>query len=412
MRDSNFKLQRRPSGALFKNYLKYLGIFFVFYIIVAPTLNIMIDPKGYFFLFNQKSLNSFKPFSNGNRVQKSLLLKNGNFDALIAGTSRAEMGIDPKHPKLNKYKTFNVGLIASNIFETHKVLQFAQKHQDIKLLIWGIDLFSFNANVDTQQDYNLSLFADEDNIYRIYLGYLLSFKTLKTSFKTFKLNFSRNTVMSYIRADGFRATSAKHKVPVRHIFRRTIRSDFIDNDSTYSGFSYDDLRLFLMRETLDRYSKKETQIVLFISPVHAWQLELIDQLGLFDHYERMKRDLVKMVVLFNAEHKSATQIKLWDFGTYHPVSTEKIPPEDDSETQLNWFWESSHYKKELGDRILSLILEEPAKTRTTPEFGVLLSPENIDREIAELERQKLKYQMENPGEVQEITRLIDVALKR
>ena len=387
-------------------------MFFVLYIIFASVLNMTIDPMGYHFLTTHKSFNQFKPLSRGSRVQKSLLLNSGKFDALVAGTSRAQVGIDPNHPKLNKYKTFNLALISSNVFETHKVLQFAQKHQDIKLLVWGIDLFAFNANVFTQRDYNLSLFADESNIYRIYSGYLISFKTLKNSFKTFKLNFSGNTIKSYIRADGFRVISPERQVKPRHIFRRTIKSDFLANEYTYSNFTYDDLRISLIRETLERYSKNGTRIVLFISPVHAWQLELIHQLGLFDHYKRMKRDLLDMVSRFNAEHKSTISISLWDFGMYHPITTEKIPPEDDTETQMDWFWESSHFKKELGDRILDVILGAPDAPGKIPGFGVLLSQSNIDREIEELEREKLKYQREHPGEVQEITRLINEALKR
>jgi len=107
-----------------------------------------------------------------------------------------------------------------------------------------------------------------------------------------------------------------------------------------------------------------------------------------------------MVSRFNAEHKSTISISLWDFGMYHPITTEKIPPEDDTETQMDWFWESSHFKKELGDRILDVILGAPDAPGKIPGFGVLLSQSNIDREIEELEREKLKYQREHPGEVQ------------
>ena len=381
-------------------------MFFVIYIVFTSALNTMIDPLGYNSLITHKSFNQFKPLSHGSRVQRSLFLNNGKFDALIAGTSRAEVGIDPTHPKLNNYKTYNLALIGANIFETRKALQFAQKHQDIKLLIWGMDFLAFNSNVLTQYDYKLSLFADESNIYRIYPGYLMSFKTLKSSFKTIKMNFFGTALDTYMRADGFRVITPKRRVRARHTFRRTIKSGFLGNDYTYSNFAYDDLRISLIKETLEQYSKNGARSVLFISPIHAWQLELIHQLGLFDLYKQMKRDLLDMVSVFNAEHKSS-HVFLWDFGTYHPVTTENVPSEDDPEVQMKWFWESTHFKKKLGDRILDLILGPPDGPRKIPGFGVLLSQNNINREFAELERKKLIYQREHPEDVQEITRLIN-----
>ncbi len=412
MNEKNFKFQRNPAKSFFRNYLKYLGMFFLIYIVFASTVNLTVDPMGYYFLTTHKFFNEFKPLSHGSRVQKSLLLKNGDFDAIIAGTSRAQVGIDPDHPKLSEYKTFNLSLISSNIFEINKVLQFTQKHQDIKLLIWGMDLFAFNANVFTQRDFNLSLFADENNIYRIYSGYLMSFKTLKNSFKTVKLNFLGNSISSYTRADGFRFISPETRIQPRQTFRRTMKADFLGNENTYSGFAYDDLRVSLIRETLEQYSKNGARIILFISPIHAWQLELIHQVGLFEHYKQMKRDLLKMVSRFNAEHKSSSQISLWDFGTYHPITTEKIPPEDDPKTQMNWFWESSHFKKELGDKILDLILEPADVYQKRPDFGVLLTQQNIENELAELDRKKLKYRKEYPEEVREISQLINETIKR
>ena len=73
---------------------------------------------------------------------------------------------------------------------------------------------------------------------------------------------------------------------------------------------------------------------------------------------------------------------LWDFSGYNSLTTEDVPPDGDSETQMKWYWESSHYKKELGDLVLDRIFDYHHPERIVPDdFGVLLTPKNIKRGI-------------------------------
>ena len=57
------------------------------------------------------------------------------------------------------------------------------------------------------------------------------------------------------------------------------------------------------------------------------------------------------------------------------------------EIAMQYYWESSHYKKELGDIVLDRLLDiSPYK-----DFGIELNSQNIDNHIQKLRDDREKY---------------------
>ncbi|MFC1932391.1 hypothetical protein ACFLXU_02005 [Chloroflexota bacterium] len=49
---------------------------------------------------------------------------------------------------------------------------------------------------------------------------------------------------------------------------------------------------------------------------------------------------------------------------------------------MQWYWDSSHYKKELGDLMLDKIFNYHESGRIVPDnFGVLITSDNIERHL-------------------------------
>ena len=110
----------------------------------------------------------------------------------------------------------------------------------------------------------------------------------------------------------------------------------------------------------------DTTTLLFINPYHAEYLILLDAAGLWPKFEAWKRHL--------GELARAEGVPLWDFSGFDQYSTESVDALPVSGTSLEWFWEPSHYRRELGDLILTNIWRAhcPQNGANAPRYGVRL----------------------------------------
>src|SRR5262249_26234959 len=79
------------------------------------------------------------------RLEKIEAVKRLKPDAIITGSSRADIGLDPKLEYFPGMTPYNFGLPASSIAEQRMTLQFAQAVHPLKEAIITLDLISFNA---------------------------------------------------------------------------------------------------------------------------------------------------------------------------------------------------------------------------------------------------------------------------
>jgi len=71
-------------------------------------------------------------------------------------------------------------------------------------------------------------------------------------------------------------------------------------------------------------------------------------------------------------------------------------------SSMEWYWESSHYKKELGDRVLDLIFSHVEPGRVVAEdFGVKISSDNIEQHLAKIRRDREHWRTTHPSDVAE-----------
>ena len=189
----------------------------------------------------------------------------------------------------------------------------------------------------------------------------------------------------------------------RELFTKILTERFFIRKQTYGGFIYGKDRVEKFKNVLDTYSRKKVKVILFISPIHARQMEALDALGLYECFENWKRDLVDAVD--DVRKKRDVDIILWDFSGYNSVTTEDIP--DSKATQMQWYWESSHFKKALGDLVLSRMLHFESHQKVPDDFGVPIHSGNIEAHLAEIRRGKDIYFKEHPEEVEDVRLLAE-----
>jgi hypothetical protein len=136
----------------------------------------------------------------------------------------------------------------------------------------------------------------------------------------------------------------------------------------------------MLREMIQFCLSHNVTLTLVLGPTHVDQLEIFRQAGLWPYVEQLKVDLANLV----AEAHSDT-ITAWDFVEYTPYATEAVPPAGDKATQLRWFWEPTHFTRELGEVMLHRVFHG-----TPTNFGAPLTVATVDL------RNKLVREQQHP----------------
>jgi hypothetical protein len=384
-----------------RHYLKRYGLFLGLFILITACFNMTIDPRGYFYFFSIPKINETRYFAKGNRIEKSIRLVREDFDAIIAGSSRTKISMDPAHPALNHFKAYNLALAKTNVYELEKILDFALKAQEIKLLMWGLDFLTFSTRRTVSGTFDQSLFKNKHNV-RWLFDYLLSLEILGESIQNIIFNILNKPAIDIAQRNGF-TDKTGGIVNSRDLFTRVLTERFFIRKQTYGGFIYGKDRVEKFKNVLGLYARKKVKIILFITPIHARQQEALDVLGLYETFENWKRDLVYAVE--EVRSRMDADIILWDFSGYNSITTEDIP--DNDADQMQWYWESSHYKKELGDLMLTRMLPFESDRKVPDDFGFAIHSGNIEAHLAEIRRGKDRYFEKYPEEVEDVRLLAE-----
>ena len=117
--------------------------------------NRLVDPESVFGAPTIEAVNGVRPLAKGDRVAKAAETARGGYTALLAGSSRVMVGLDPRDPALAAYRAYNLGLSETNMREQADVMAFAREHNDLDLVVWGLDFLMFSDRRGYSQDLSL-----------------------------------------------------------------------------------------------------------------------------------------------------------------------------------------------------------------------------------------------------------------
>jgi hypothetical protein len=161
-----------------------------------------------------------------------------------------------------------------------------------------------------------------------------------------------------------------------HLWLMPPRYMYCFNNPDTAMSSFDAFR-FMLRRGYER----DTDLRLFMTPLHVSVRHLLVELGLGDRYEFWQRELVR-INEEEAVRAGRKSFPLWDFSDGNSITREAIPDATEL-TPMHWFWEISHYRSATGTLILDRVLEHSSAERTLPaDFGVRLTGDTIDAHLA------------------------------
>jgi hypothetical protein len=364
----------------FNSYLKSFSISAVIIVILIVGFNRLINPYAIYDGPLIKGINEKKPvISRYLRMSKAGIIRNFQPSSIILGTSKGELGIDPSHPGWILKPVYNLSFSGANLYESYRYLQHANKVSPLKqvLLLLEFEMFNASANhnsVDFSEDRLAVNYYNQSNPF-YYLSdsveTLFSLDAIIDSFKTI-LNQKSNvlyfdnglrndyTKLMILRKNGDRLPAFNQKNNANELY--AFQSHHLDNWEIFNKF-------------LSFARSQKIDLILAISPQSEYDYNKIaSSIGL-EKFEYWKEQLVNINEKVANEYNEPP-FTLWDFSdinSFNFTNNWRVSIEENNHS-IQWFLDSAHFKRELGDIILDKIFEYSYPDRKEyGDFGVLLS---------------------------------------
>ncbi|MEX2618069.1 MAG: hypothetical protein WD767_18430 [Alphaproteobacteria bacterium] len=378
----------------FLQFLRTVLVGTILLLLSVAGFNLVIDPYG-LYGFAIDGVNVRKPQSRTHiLLGKQQRLIRAQPDTVILGNSRADLGLDPESPYWPKDfgTVFNFAIPGEAMYGTVRRYDFARHHVPVRQFILPLDLMDFliKKAADPATGFPLpnqpGLFS-----FQSLMETLLSKAALLDSILT--ILRQRDPFAVDVTPLGF--NPAKDFIPVIRLEgHHTVETQKLyANFDNFLRLAPDLLRtdgteaepLQWLRILLDDAREQNFGITILFYPVHANLLDVYDVTGRWTALEELKRIVVEIVSEQQAKNP-AWRAAVWDFADYSEYAAEPFPLRDDRTAQMQWYWESGHFKAALGDLMLQRMYGNGPDG-----FGALLTSSNIDTVLSDIRQRKEAY---------------------
>ncbi|HAU0282658.1 TPA: hypothetical protein JBF45_17140 [Legionella pneumophila] len=250
----------------------------------------------------------------------------------------------------------------------------------------------FNAYVNNRDDFNESLlhvdFNGNKNPHTVntIVSNLLSFDALKASWETIKNQHKGNAFLSngqlghnYREEQIQQLKGYKNNFLYTESYSKASLLPSPDNQFSFTNPVKGVDTITYLKKIITICENNHTELILILAPEHVRLLETYKLLDLWDRYEQWQKELVAIITTHNQKYPNS-KFALWGFNNVNSITTEQLPDKDDTETKMHWFWDPQHFKNELGNLILSMVLKLKDESGIS-HFSTLLTEDNIQRKL-------------------------------
>ena len=395
--------------------------------------NLFVDPFGMYRLFETDGSHAAKPAAYRRvKLAKAYDLRRVEPEAIVLGTSRSHVALRMTHDgwKVPLGRRYNAAFDGATTKEMDAYLLHAHAVHPLRQVVLGLDFWQLGYGAAwTRKDFDPSILFEPEKplhnaaVYATDLSLLVSIDTTKASIALLRNGDSGGP--QWLAPDGQRLGDVFFR-RIEPAYSSSPGSYFRDIDRQEIGFMLDTgpavptaprklapaashpvLTSFdYIAKIIEFCRGKDIDLRIFITPAHTHQLEIAKQLGGWPAIERGKRDLVDLLYRDALSHPGSAAFPLYDFEGYSSVTSEHVPP-DGSRSEMRYYWDSSHFKENVGDWILDRLFGTEREGDPVPDdFGVRLMPATIDAALDKIRTDQSVYQRDQPDEVRFITSLI------
>jgi hypothetical protein len=336
------------------------------------------------------ALEPYRDISAQIRTGKAGLIRSGDWDVGLFGSSRVDNAWNPDAPDWQGKRVVNLGASGGFIYETIGIARHFLAREKPELLVIGIDPGDLGNANDTRpkSDYYSSPFSGTDRVNRE-LRYLAGLSTFEASVGVLK-RAARQTPGEYT-PNGLRLRPevASSRSQMKFI-RDQLRGEREDGSA-----DVDPAKARLLREFLDECAGGNFQVVLVVHPVHALMhansADLADPPAPFEKVRRFLLDLTEEM-----DARRPGFVSYHDFCNFHPVNCEVLPADKQGLGRMKHWNDLGHYDVELGESLLGQALGWAPRRPEWQGHGWKITRGNFDAYLAFI-RQGYHAYLSGPG---------------
>ena len=388
------------------------------------AFNAVIDPLGMYVSGVSKPAMYHRV-----RLLKAYQARRVKPESIVLGTSRVHLGISPRHAGwASRYeRRYNLAFDGATTREMYAYLRHADAAGQLRHVMLGLDTYHLSTVPGSvRPGFDASLLMDERaalNGVRMLLADLKLLSSYSTFKESVRLLATGDDEPLWYAPDGQRLGEVYFRRPAENFVTCGPRCYFDEIDKlevTYKlGWKVpqkkaptaqsgppaepDPVTSFGYIEKIIAYCRRnDIELVIFLTPSHVRQLELDALTGNWSSVENGKRRIVEMLAQDARKHSDKEPIALYDFTNYSSITTEPLPPAG-SKREMQYYWDSSHFKEVVGDMVLDRLLSSAGQAQSVADdFGVALTADTVEDVIARLRSRQQDYRARNAGEIAEL----------
>jgi len=343
------------------------------------SFNLIVDPYRAYRLFVSPELERFKNTAVTRRT-KAEMMRHGDWDLVFLGSSRTEAGFDAEHPALGGRRAFNLGLSGTSLPEVEGALRYALAQGSVRTVLLLAEFELFRDDASLGDDFRHSPFHDEYGRLEYHGSNLFGMQATEHSLRTLA-DYAAGRVAIHDRYGRMVFPLRGFETGHAALFRRAL----LGHGSLYA-FRYAPPEVERFEDMVDACLAGGVDVVVAIAPAHALALVTYERQGLWPAWEGWKRAIAAAVERRNRAHPDRGPARLLDFAGFSPYACEPVPR--DPSGSMRWYWDPTHFKKELGDVLLERMF---GGAPADGDFGAPLRPDSVDALLARQNDERIRY---------------------
>jgi hypothetical protein len=341
--------------------------------ILVAIFCIIADPYEIWHIYSHQGVNLYSvKGENIERLTKPLnfMLHHKDAQTVILGSSRADYALNPATwENLTGNKTYNFAITSATIHENFHYLNYViSDNKNLKEVIFCVDFFAFIDNPEQHFLKILPIFeADKAGKFlptlQNFQKILFSWDAVKDSYKNFEKNSVENLNFP---CHDFNGKFSEGYISYHYEYNDSKFFDVFNmwNEKIdFSTISILDDALKDFQSSVELCKKNNIKLYICILPLYPLHYDCFNPC--WNVYDDWK---IKLASIF----------PIYDFTCF-----------DENLMRKENFWDTSHTKLIIGDKILNSIHSGNL------EFGEIITPENVQKHNEEITRQREIWRSKN-----------------
>jgi hypothetical protein len=334
-------------------------------------------------------------------LAKAYMIEHVRPNTLILGNSQVEAGLDPQSqdwPNAQR-PVFNAAGADVDTFMAWRLLQHDIAVKPPEMVVLSVDFLDFvqpaaEISAEPLRESEKRLLVDRKGapnpsrgaqLWKDFFQTTLTRSALSDSIATLK---QRGAPFGVTMTElGFNPTRnygpMLHQTGLEAIFSRNDAMDREQYRATVVSYFYDpslNLQFRALASIVRLAERNNIRLVIFIPPYHSRYLETLHEAGFWPSFEAWKRAIVRTVDA--AAGKRRDLMTIYDFSDYDDISGETVPQPGDTQAEMRWYRDSTHYTRALGNLMIAGIINQ------APILGEELNAQGLEADLRRVRRDR------------------------